>query len=66
MIDVAVPEPGPGRVRIAVRAVGVNPVDHKMYSGAFGTDPAKLPMRLGAEAAGVVTAVGADATGPQV
>ncbi len=64
VIDVTVPEPGPGQVRVAVRAAGVNPFDHKMYSGAFGTDPAKLPMRLGAEAAGVVTAVGADATGP--
>ncbi|GHF13353.1 putative oxidoreductase [Streptomyces spiralis] len=64
VIDVEVPEPGPGEVRIAVRAVGVNPFDYKMYSGAFGADPAKLPMRLGAEAAGVVTAVGADATGP--
>jgi NADPH:quinone reductase-like Zn-dependent oxidoreductase len=64
VIDVAVAEPGPGRVRIEVRAAGVNPFDHKMYSGAFGTDPANLPMRLGAEAAGVVTAVGADATGP--
>nr|WP_322779389.1 zinc-binding dehydrogenase [Frankia sp. Cas4] len=50
MIDVVVPDPGPGQVRIAVRAAGVNPVDHKMYSGAFGTDPAGLPMRLGAEA----------------
>lgn len=64
VIDVAVPEPGPGQVRIEVRAAGVNPVDHKLYSGAFGTDPAKLPMRLGTEAAGVVSAVGAGATGP--
>lgn len=64
VIDVAVPEPGPGQVRIQVRAAGVNPFDHKSYSGAFGADPAKLPLRLGVEAAGVVTAVGADATGP--
>ncbi|WP_030809686.1 alcohol dehydrogenase catalytic domain-containing protein [Streptomyces sp. NRRL F-2799] len=64
VIDVAVAEPGPGQVRIEVRAVGVNPFDHKMYRSAFGTDPVNLPMRLGAEAAGVVTAVGADATGP--
>ncbi|MEU2427739.1 NADP-dependent oxidoreductase [Streptomyces sp. NPDC007851] len=64
VIDATVPEPGPGQVRIAIRAAGVNPFDHKMYSGAFGADPAKLPMRLGAEAAGVVAAVGADATGP--
>ncbi|MFF0156449.1 zinc-binding alcohol dehydrogenase family protein [Streptomyces sp. NPDC005263] len=64
VIDETVPDPGPGQVRIAVRAVGVNPFDHKMYSGVFGTDPANLPMRLGAEAAGVVTMVGAHATGP--
>ncbi|MEU5645229.1 quinone oxidoreductase family protein [Streptomyces milbemycinicus] len=64
VIEEAVPDPGPGQVRIAVRAAGVNPFDHKMYSGAFGTDPANLPMRLGAEAAGVVTAVGAHANGP--
>ena len=47
---------GPGR--IAVRATGVNPTDYKTYSGAFGTDPARLPLRLGSEMAGVVTAVG--------
>ncbi|MFM9457424.1 quinone oxidoreductase family protein [Streptomyces europaeiscabiei] len=64
VIDVTVPDPGPGQVRLAVRAAGVNPFDQKMYSGVFGTDPANLPMRLGVEAAGVVTAVGADATGP--
>ena len=56
--------PGPGEARIEVRAAGVNPFDRKVYSGAFGTDPAKLPIRLGSEAAGVVTAVGPDAVGP--
>jgi NADPH:quinone reductase len=57
-------DPGPGEVRIEVRAAGINPVDAKSYSGAFGADPARLPIRLGAEAAGVVTAVGPDAVGP--
>ena len=57
-------EPGPGQARIAVRAAGVNPVDYKSYSGAFGTDPARLPVRPGLEAAGVVTAVGRGAAGP--
>ncbi len=57
-------DPGPGEVRIEVRAAGINPVDAKSYSGAFGTDSARLPIRLGAEAAGVVTAVGPDAAGP--
>jgi NADPH2:quinone reductase len=64
VVDVPVGEPGPGEVRIAVRAAGVNPIDPKAYSGRFGTDPASQPMRLGAEAAGVVTAVGPDAAGP--
>jgi NADPH:quinone reductase-like Zn-dependent oxidoreductase len=56
--------PGPGQVLLEVRAAGVNPADWKGYTGAFGTDPAKLPMRLGFEAAGVVLAVGPDAEGP--
>ncbi len=57
-------EPGPGQARIQVRAAGVNPVDWKQYSGLMGADPARLPMRLGAEASGVVTAAGPDAVGP--
>ena len=60
VIDEPVPEPGPGQVRIAVRAAGVNPVDWKMYSARPGADPALLPIRLGLEAAGVVTAAGPD------
>jgi NADPH:quinone reductase-like Zn-dependent oxidoreductase len=62
--DEPVSGPGPGEARIEVRAAGVNPVDVKSYSGAFGADPARLPIRLGAEAAGVVTAVGPDTVGP--
>jgi NADPH:quinone reductase-like Zn-dependent oxidoreductase len=62
--EAPVPGPGPGEARIEVRAAGVNPVDVKSYSGAFGADPARLPIRLGAEAAGVVTAVGPGTAGP--
>jgi NADPH2:quinone reductase len=64
LADVPTAGPGPGQVRIVVRAAGVNPIDWKAYSGMFGTDPARLPIRLGSEAAGVVTAVGPDAVGP--
>ncbi|MVU76883.1 zinc-binding dehydrogenase [Nocardia sp. ET3-3] len=64
LVEVEVPAPGPGRVTIAVRAAGVNPFDYKVYSGAFGTDPSKLPIRPGLEVSGVVTAVGPDAVGP--
>ena len=60
VIDEPVSEPGPGQVRIAVRTAGVNPVDWKMYSARPGADPALLPIRLGLEAAGVVTAAGPD------
>ncbi|HEY7144705.1 MAG TPA: alcohol dehydrogenase catalytic domain-containing protein, partial [Streptosporangiaceae bacterium] len=64
VVDQPVPDPGPGEARIEVRAAGVNPVDRKAYSGAFGSDPDRLPIRLGSEAAGVITATGPDAVGP--
>jgi NADPH:quinone reductase len=64
LIDEPTAAPGPGEAQIEVRAVGVNPIDHKAYSGMFGTDPSRLPIRLGSEAAGVVTATGPGATGP--
>jgi NADPH:quinone reductase len=57
--------PGRGEVSIKVRAAGVNPVDVKSYAGQEkGHDESKLPLRLGVEASGVVTAAGADARGP--
>jgi NADPH:quinone reductase-like Zn-dependent oxidoreductase len=64
VVDEPVGDPGPGEARIKVLAAGVNPVDYKAYSGVFGTDPARLPIRLGSEAAGVVTAAGPEAAGP--
>lgn len=63
VIDQPVPEPGPGQVLVDVRAVGVNPIDYKSYSGAFGADRSQLPRRVGSEAAGVVVAAGTDARG---
>ncbi|MFD9906967.1 zinc-binding alcohol dehydrogenase family protein [Streptomyces sp. NPDC059063] len=60
LIDRKVPDPGPGELLIAVRAAGVNPVDHKLRSGYRrpGQAPAELPEVLGSEAAGVVERVG--------
>jgi NADPH2:quinone reductase len=52
------PEPGPGQAHVSVRAAGVNPADAKSYRDG---DPRRLPLPLGYEAAGVVTAVGPDA-----
>ncbi|MDQ1418992.1 MAG: NADPH:quinone reductase [Acidimicrobiaceae bacterium] len=64
MIDEELGAPGRGQVLVDVLAAAANPADYKMYSGAFGRDPSKLPIRLGFEAAGVVAAVGEDAEGP--
>lgn len=58
VVDVPDDPPGPGEVAVRVRAAAANPADLKSYSGAFGTDPANLPLRLGLEVAGVVTEVG--------
>lgn len=61
VVEAEVPSPGPGQVRISVRAAGVNPADAKLREGLFGR-PA-LPLRLGSEVAGVVAEVGADVDG---
>ena len=63
VIDQPTPEPGPGQVRVAVRAAAVNPIDYKVYSGLFGEKPDRLPIRLGFEAAGVIDAVGPEVDG---
>ncbi len=55
--NVPTSEPGAGEVRVAVRAIGVNPIDWKLYSGAMGRDPQALG-GIGFELAGVVDAVG--------
>jgi NADPH:quinone reductase-like Zn-dependent oxidoreductase len=58
VIEVDPGGPGPGEALLEIRAAGINPTDWKLYSGAWGTDVAQLPMRLGREASGVVLAVG--------
>lgn len=58
VIDEPVRDPGPGEVRVAVRAAGVNPIDYKSYSGTMGNDPKDLPKHLGSEASGVISATG--------
>ncbi len=58
LVDVPSRAPGAGEVQLAVRAVGVNPIDWRLYSGSYGANASHLPMRIGYEAAGVITAVG--------
>jgi NADPH:quinone reductase-like Zn-dependent oxidoreductase len=55
IVDLPQPHPDAGQIRIAVRAVGVNPIDWKARAGAMGGD---LPKRVGQEAAGVVDELG--------
>ncbi len=52
-----VPEPGPGEVRVAVRAAGVNHLDTWVRRGVPG-HAFPLPMVPGCDGAGVVDAVG--------
>ncbi|MFJ9111629.1 NADP-dependent oxidoreductase [Streptomyces sp. NPDC102283] len=58
------PRPGPGQVRVAVRAAGVNPLDHKIRNGLMeDAFPTPLPATPGAEFAGVVLEAGEGVTG---
>lgn len=53
--------PSPAQVLVRVRAVGVNPVDTYIRSGAYALKP-QLPFTPGGDGAGEVIAVGAEVT----
>ncbi|MEA2214342.1 MAG: hypothetical protein QOF83_4290 [Solirubrobacteraceae bacterium] len=55
IVDLPEPHPQAGQIRVAVRAVGVNPIDWKVRGGAMGGD---LPRRVGQEVAGLVDELG--------
>ena len=59
-VDIDLPAPGPGQVRVRHTAIGVNFIDTYHRSGLY---PAPLPATLGGEAAGVVEALGDGVTG---
>src|SRR5579871_1922713 len=62
LVDLPVPEPGPGEVRIKVGACGVGYVDALVSLGRYQVKPA-LPHIPGGEVGGVVDAVGAGVEG---
>ena len=61
--DVEVGAPGPGQIRIAHKAIGLNMIDIYFRNGLY---PIGLPSGLGSEAAGVVVAIGEGVDGVKV
>jgi NADPH:quinone reductase len=61
-VDLPIAEPGPGELRVAVRAAGVGATDLTMLAGDYMFAP-KIPFVGGYEIAGVVEAIGAGVTG---
>ena len=65
--DAPDPHPGPGQIRIAVRAASVNPIDWKIFGGgASAGKPMEGTGYLGYDAAGVVDEIGDGVTGVSV
>jgi NADPH2:quinone reductase len=58
--DVPTPEPGPGEALIKHHAVGLNYIDVYFRSGLYKAP--NMPLIIGSEGAGTVTAVGPDVT----
>jgi len=65
VLDLPMPEPGPGEIRVKVGACGLNFADLLMQKGTYQETPA-LPFIGGMEVAGVVDAFGPDTNGPAV
>ncbi|MFE1196182.1 NADP-dependent oxidoreductase [Streptomyces olivaceoviridis] len=67
LLDAEEPHAGPGQIRIAVRAAGVNPVDWRIREGqVLGAHPTELPSGVGLDASGVVDEVGEGVEGVEV
>ncbi|GAA3186010.1 NADP-dependent oxidoreductase [Nonomuraea roseoviolacea subsp. carminata] len=59
VIETEEPHAGPGQVRIAVRAAGVNPVDWRIREGQIlKAHPIRLPAGVGLDASGVIDEIG--------
>ncbi len=61
LVDVPLPEPGPGQVRIRNHAVSVNFFDLLQIQGKYQVKP-PFPFTPGAEVSGIVDAVGPEVT----
>lgn len=56
LVDLPDPAPGPGQLVIAVKAIGVNPVETYIRAGRYG--PREFPYIPGSDAAGLVESIG--------
>jgi len=63
--DIPVPEPGPGEVRVDLRAAALNFFDTLIIQGKYQVKP-DLPFSPGAEFCGVIAALGPDVEGWQI
>jgi NADPH:quinone reductase-like Zn-dependent oxidoreductase len=66
LVDIDPPVPGPGRIRVAVRAAGLNPRDYKEREGSHSGPGFSLPAGVGYELAGVVESLGEGVTAVSV
>ena len=60
--EIEAPEPGPGEVRLAIHAAGINFADTLMMTGKYQEKP-PMPFSPGMEAGGVVDGLGDDVDG---
>jgi NADPH:quinone reductase len=65
VVELPVEAPGPGQLRVRVRAAGVGSTDLIMLTGTYLYAP-KIPFVPGYEVAGVIDAIGAGVTGFEV
>ena len=65
VVELPVEPPGPGQLRVRVRAAGVGSTDLAMLAGGYLYAP-KIPFVPGYEAAGVVDAIGSGVTGFEI
>ena len=65
IVELPIEPPGPGQLRVRVRAAGVGVTDLLMLAGRYRYTP-KMPFVPGYEAAGVVEAIGSGVTGFEI